>query len=92
MKRFPINDLYNYACNKFYRVIYKNDICCDERIVRGILLNCHGPLLVLLCEKGMYCIRHKDVLLMEPIPMTFRMNEEYRSVVETYLAKCAAQE
>lgn len=91
MERFPINDLYNYACNKFYRVIY-NDIYCDERVIKGLLLNCHGPFFVLLCEKGMYYIRHKDVLLMEPIPMTFRMSEEYRSVVEAYLAKCAAQE
>lgn len=92
MKPFPINNLYNYACDKFYMVVYKNDIYCDERIVKGILLNCHGPLLVLLSEKGMYCIKHNDVLLMEPIPMTFRMNEEYRSVIETYLGECADQE
>lgn len=94
MKTFPINDLYNYACNKFYRVVYNNDIYKEERIVRGILLNCHGPFLVLLGEDGMYYIKHKDVLLMEPIPMTMMigMNEEYLSVIETYLTERAAQE
>lgn len=94
MKHYPLNDLYNYACDKFYRVLYKDDIHCNEHVMNGILLNCHGPLLVLLGEKGMYYIKHKDVLLMEPIPMTkaFGKNEEYRSVIETYLTECADQE
>lgn len=94
MKTFPINDLYNYACDKFYNVVYKNDIYCDERTVKGILLNCHGPFLVLLSEKGMYYIRHKDVLLMEPIPMKklIGMNDKYLSAIETYLTERTAQE
>lgn len=87
----PLYKLFNYACDKMYRIIYKTNYD-DEHAMRGMLLNCHGSFLILLGEKGLYYIKHNDVLLIEPIPMTFKMNEEYRSVIETYLTERAAQE
>ena len=82
----PLYKLYNYACDKMYRVIYKiDDSYPDEHTAIGMLLNIHGPLIVLLGEKGMYYIRHKDIKLMEPIPMPRNLCDNYRSVIETYL-------
>lgn len=82
----PLYELYNYACDKMYRVIYKvNDSYLDEHVVIGMLLNIHGQFIVLLGEKGIYYIRHEDVKLMEPIPMPRNLCDNYRSVIETYL-------
>lgn len=83
-KMGPLFKLYNYACDKMYRVIYKTDYG-DEHAMKGMLLNCHGPLLILLGEKGMYYIKHKDIQLMEPIPMPKNLCDNYRTVIETYL-------
>lgn len=80
----PLYKLFNYACDKMYRVTYKANYY-DERAVRGLLINCHGPHLVLLGEKGIYYIKHQDVLLMEPIPMPEKLCDNYRTVIENYL-------
>lgn len=80
----PLFKLYNYACDKMYRIIYKTDYG-DERAMCGLLIHCHGPLLVLLGEKGMYYIKHKDIVLMEPISMPKNACENYRAVIEDYL-------
>lgn len=82
----PLYKLYNYACDKMYRVIYKvNDSYLDEHVVIGMLLNINSQFIVLLGERGIYYIRHKDVKLMEPIPMPRNLCDNYRSVIETYL-------
>lgn len=82
----PLYKLYNYACDKMYRVIYKvNDSYLDEHVVIGMLLNINSQFIVLLGERGIYYIRHKDVELMEPIPMPRNLCDNYRSVIETYL-------
>lgn len=82
----PLYKLYNYACDKMYRVIYKvNDSYLDEHVVIGMLLNINSHFIVLLGERGIYYIRHKDVKLMEPIPMPRNLCDNYRSVIETYL-------
>ena len=82
----PLYKLYNYACDKMYRVIYKvNDSYLDEHVVIGMLLNINSPFIVLLGERGIYYIRHEDVKLMEPIPMPRNLCDNYRSVIETYL-------
>lgn len=82
----PLYKLYNYACDKMYRVIYEvDDPYPDEHVAIGMLLNIHGPLVVLLGEKGMYYIRHKNIRLMEPIPMPKKLCDNYRNVIETYL-------
>lgn len=82
----PLYKLYNYACDKMYRVIYEvDDPYPDEHVAIGMLLNIHGPLVVLLGEKGMYYIRHKNIRLMEPIPMPEKLCDNYRTVIESYL-------
>lgn len=84
IKTDPLMKLYDYACDKMYRIIYKPDYGIEQAL-RGLLLNCHGPFLVLLGEKGLYYIKHKDILLMEPIPMPKNLCDNYRNVIETYL-------
>ena len=89
----PLYKLYNYACDKMYRVIYKtDDFYPDEHATTGMLLNIHGPLIVLLGEKGMYYIRHKDIKLMEPIPMPEKLADNYRKVIEEYLKESSVFE
>lgn len=78
----PVTKLYNYACNKMYRVTYTNYI---DKEVEGILINCHGPFIVLLGELGLYLIKPHDIQLMEPIPMPNKLCDNYRNVIETYL-------
>ena len=78
----PVTKLYNYACNKMYRVTYTNYI---HKEVEGILINCHGPFIVLLGELGLYLIKPQDIELMEPIPMPKKLCDNYRNVIETYL-------
>lgn len=78
----PVTKLYNYACNKMYRVTYTNYI---DKKVEGILISCHGPFIVLLGELGLYLIRSHDIELMEPIPMPKKLSDSYRNVIETYL-------
>ena len=79
----PVTKLYNYACNKMYRVVYKSHTINKE--VEGILINCHGPFIVLLGELGLYLIKPHDIELMEPIPMPKKLCDNYRNVIETYL-------
>ena len=81
----PLYKLYNYACDKMYRVVYAPEWYPGERAVQGLLVNCHGSLIILLGEKGLYYIKHKDIQLMEPIPMPSKLCDNYRNVIETYL-------
>ena len=83
-KMDPLFKLFNYACDKMYRIVYTSE-WHDEHVVKGFLINCHGPLMVLLGEKGLYYIKHKDIQLMEPIPMPRNLCDNYRSTIETYL-------
>lgn len=84
-KMDPLLKLFNYACDKMYRVVYTTEWHSDEHNVQGLLINCHGPLMILLSEKGLYYIKHKDIQLMEPIPMPRNLGDNYRSTIETYL-------
>lgn len=81
----PLFKLFNYACGKMYRVIYNTHDFNDERATVGMLINCHGPMIVLLSEKGLHYIKHKDIQFMDPIPMPKHLSDEYRSTIETYL-------
>ena len=56
--------------------------------VEGILINYHGPFMVLLGELGLYLIKPQDIELMEPIPMPKELCDNYRNVIETYLKEC----
>lgn len=87
-KMDPLFKLFNYACDKMYRVVYTSE-WHDECIIKGLLVNCHGPLMVLLSEKGLYYIKHKDIQLMEPIPMPKNLPDNFRKVIETYLKERA---
>lgn len=81
----PVTKLYDYACNKMYRITYTSYI---NKEVEGILINCHGPFIVLLGELGLYLIKPHDIELMEPIPMPKELCDNYRNVIETYLKEC----
>ena len=87
----PLFELFNYACDKMYRVIYTPE-GYGERIVKGLLINCHGLLIVLLGEKGLYYIKHTDIQLMEPIPMPKNLCDNFRLVIEQYLKERSSQD
>ena len=84
-KMDPLFKLFNYACDKMYRVVYTSEWNSYEHMAQGLLINCHGSLVVLVGEKGLYYIKHKDIQLMEPIPMPRNLCDNYRSIIETYL-------
>lgn len=90
-KTDPLFELFNYACDKMYRVVYTTEWHSDEHNVQGLLINCHGPLMVLLSEKGLYYIKHTDIQLMEPIPMPKDLPNDFKEVIETYLKECAEE-
>ena len=90
MKMDPLFNLFNYACDKMYRVVYTSE-WHDEGVVQGLLINCHGSLVVLLGEKGLYYIKHKDIQLMEPIPMPKNLSDNFRLVIEQYLKERSNQ-
>ena len=81
----PLFKLFNYACDKMYRVVYTSEWISYEHMAQGLLINCHGSLVVLLGEKGLYYIKHKDIQLMEPIPMPKNLSDNFRLVIEQYL-------
>ena len=81
----PLFKLFDYACDKMYRVIYNTHDSNNERATVGMLINCHGPLIVLLSENGLHYIKHKDIQFMSPIPMPKKLCDNYRHVIETYL-------
>lgn len=84
-KMDPLFKLFDYACGKMYKVVYTSEWNSYENIVQGLLINCHGPLTVLLGEKGLYYIKHKDIQLMEPIPMPKNLSDNFKLVIEQYL-------
>ena len=80
-----IDRAFEYACNKYYYVIYDRDRCGYEQRVDGILLNYTGSNIVLLSEKGMYHIKYKDIIFMKPIePRMDKLNKEFKVLLESF--------
>ena len=75
---------FDYACHKFYYVVYKRYEF--EQRVEGLLLNYNGGNIVLLSESGIYHINYKDVIFMKPFdPPVDRLSEEFNSLLEYFM-------
>lgn len=77
-----IDKAFEYACGKYYRVFYDKDHDGYEKKAEGILLNYASGNIVLLSGKGMYHIKYRDTVLMEPIePRTDNLSEEFKELL-----------
>ena len=76
---------FDYACGKYYIVVYDRDHIGYEQKVHGLLLNYASGNVVLLSDKGMYHFKYKDVIFMRPIePPMDELSEEFKEVLESF--------
>ena len=76
---------FDYACSKYYIVVYDRDHGGYEKRVHGLLLNYASGNLVLLSDKGMYHLKYKDIIFMRPIePPMDELSEEFKEVLESF--------
>lgn len=76
---------FEYACDKYYHVIYDREHYGHEQRAEGLLLNYASGNIVLLSDKGMYHIKYKDVIFMKPIkPPVNKLSEEFKGVLESF--------
>lgn len=80
-----LDKAFEYACNKYYRVFYNTDYGKFEHKVEGLLLNYTGGNTVLLSDKGIYHIKYKNIVYMEPIePRTDNLDEEFKELLKSF--------
>ena len=79
-----IDKAFEYACDKYYYVIYEIDRCGCEQNVEGLLLNYAGGNIVLLSNKGIYHIKYKDIVFMKPIEPRMNLSEEFKEILELF--------
>lgn len=53
------------ACDKYYIIEY--DHYGYKQTVKGLLLNYYNGNIVLLADEGIYHLKYKDIIFMEPI-------------------------
>lgn len=76
---------FDYACYKFYCVIYNRNGLAEQR-VEGLLLNYTGGDVALLSENGICHIKYKDILFMKPfVPPMYRLSEEFKELLKYYM-------
>ena len=76
---------FDYACYKFYYVIYNRNGLAEQR-VKGLLLNYTGGDVVLLSENGIYHIKYRDIIFMKPFaPPMDRLSEEFKNLLNYYM-------
>lgn len=80
-----LDKAFEYACNKYYRVFYDRNHNGVEKKAEGLLLNYTGGDVVLLSDKGIYHIKYRDIVYMEPIkPRIENLSEEFKSLLEFF--------
>lgn len=76
---------FDYACNKFYYIIYNKYNLCEQR-AEGLLLNYASGNIVLLSEKGMYHLKYNDIIFMKPMePPTYRLSKEFNDLLNYFM-------
>lgn len=79
---------FDYACDKYYSVIYDRERCGYEQRVEGLLLNYASGNVVLLSDKGIYHIKNKDIVFMRPIePRMDKLSKEFKDLLKYYMDK-----
>ena len=80
-----LDKAFRYACDKYYSVIYDRDRCGYEQRAEGLLLNYAGGDVVLLSDKGIYHIKHRDIVFMRPVePRMDKLSSEFKELVESF--------
>lgn len=80
-----IDKAFNYACDKYYCVIYDINHCGHEQKVEGLLLNYASGNIVMLSNDGIYHIRYKDIVFMKPTkPRIDKLSEEFKSLLKSF--------
>jgi hypothetical protein len=76
---------FEYACDKYYRIIYDREHCGWEEIAEGLLLNYASGNVILLSDKGMYHIKNTDIVFMRPVaPRIDKLSEEFKEILESF--------
>ena len=70
-----LNRAFDYACDRYYLVIYDRGHSGYEQNVEGLLLNYTSDNIILLSDKGIYHIKYRDVVFMKPIDIEPRMDK-----------------
>ena len=84
MKPFPIDYLFNYACDKFYRISFEYKDFPYE--VKGFLIYTDGNSFDFLTPKGICHIKRKDITCIHPINYVYKEDEkEYKAAIENFL-------
>lgn len=80
-----IDKALEYACDKYYHIIYDRDHQGYEQRVEGLLLNYASGNIVLLSDKGMYHIKNRDIVFMKPIePPINKLSKKFKEVLESF--------
>ena len=81
-----LDRIFEYACGRYYRVVYKNDY--PEKSISGLLINYARGNIVLLSEEGIYHIKYEDIISMHPMKIfnLKEFNNDYRSIIEESIA------
>ena len=80
-----IDKAFEYACDRYYRIVCDRDFTGSEFYVEGLLLNYTGGNIVLLSQDGIWHLKYKNIIFMYPIkPRMDRLNEEYKELLELF--------
>jgi len=82
---FDMSKVCEYACDRYYQVVYSLGQYDVEQSVHGLLLNYYSGNVVLLSEKGIYHIKYKDIVFMRPVePLTNKLSREFNELLESF--------
>lgn len=72
----------NYACDKYYVVVFEREGTFVQKSITGILLSLGGGGVTLLSDDGMWFVKMKDVVFMKPAkPKIETLSPEYRQIL-----------
>ena len=72
----------NYACDKYYHVVFEKEGSYVQKCVSGILVSLLGGNITLLTDEGMWIIKLKEVAFMRPAkPKMETLSEEYQRIL-----------
>ena len=72
----------NYACDKYYHVVFEKEGSYVQKRISGILASLGGGSVTLLSEEGMWIIKLKEVVFMRPAkPNMETLSEEYKQIL-----------